>query len=589
MSNSFNTGLLRVIDGARNSGQAIPSPTQTTFTGYVLDVCLDDTSPLYTSERDIGVIRFKNLSSENLVEEDIVANFAYPIDRSITRYPYPGEQVIVTIAYGEPFLRPDKNPKEIPVTRTYFYSTAISLFHNPTYNSHPEIAVYPRSTPTSISDLLNPPDPRVFETRFERQILDLDAVKTSTGDIKVYPQLRPYEGDMILQGRFGNSIRFGSTSAKVSQPWADGSKLPGSSGDGIMVLRVDNLNSTKVELVEEDVDTDATSIYLTTTQKVNVALAGSKELKSWKATYRISDLAAAQDRSVLYDAGKKAVETEQYVPNPNIPQEITEPGIVTGNVVIEVPQLGPINYSMNDLSFSTAITGEKKDLTELLGVKGGKNEYVGGSQLVLNSERVIVNARDNYLMLFGQEGVAVSSQGNVNIDADDSVTIFGEDGLYLGVPGKGVKKEDGSPVEGNTKMPKNKAQATLDSSYEPLVLGTKLINIIDDLLKILQTATVVTGIGNGAFREDVQYELESLQARLPEMLSTYAYIDGISHNPVLKPEPDAPTELTQPTTTLTGTVTIALPTTETTTQQAGSITNPYVKKPKYPSQPTPKT
>ena len=397
---------------------------------------------------------------------------------------------------------------------------------------------------------------------------------------------------MIIQGRFGNSIRFGSTSAKVSQPWADGNKSPGNSGDGIIVLRVDDFNSTKVELVEEDVDVDASSIYLTTTQKINVTLAGSKELKSWKATYRVGDLTSAEDKSALYEAAKKAVEKEEYVLNPNTPPEpveTVEPGIATGNVVIEVPQLGPINYSMNDLSFTTAIVGEKKDLTELLGVKGGKNDYTGGSQLVLNSERVIVNARENYLMLFGQEGVAVSSQGNVNIDADDAVTIFGEDGLYLGVPGKGIKNQDGSPVEGNTKMPKNKAQATLDSSYEPLVLGTKLINIIDDLLKILQTATIVTSISNGAFREDVQYELESLQSRLPEMLSTYAYLDGISHSPVLKPEPEAPTELTQPITQLTGTVTIALPPNDVTTQQAGSITNPYVKKPKYPNQPTPKT
>ena len=152
MANSFNTGLLRVIDNARGGNQSTPSQAQTTFAGYVLDVCLDSESPLYTSDKDIGVIRFKNLNTENLVEEDIISNFAYPIDRSITRYPYPGEQVIITVAYGEPFLNPDKSLKEIPVARIYFYTTTVSLFHNPTFNSHPQIAISPKLTPSSLSD-----------------------------------------------------------------------------------------------------------------------------------------------------------------------------------------------------------------------------------------------------------------------------------------------------------------------------------------------------------------------------------------------------------------------------------------------------
>lgn len=591
MASSVYVGLNNLLQD-NNRGGTVSTPDTLVFPAQVLDVVLQESDVFYESPRDIGLIRFRNLIRDNMRVEDEIINFAYPIDRAMVRYPYPGEQVIITQAFGEPYLTPNKSPKEIPIRPIYFYSNVVALSHNISYNMHPELATDPKIPTSPLQSLINtlsPPDPSLFLTRFDRRTVDISSVKDLVGNIKVYPQLQPFEGDVVLQGRFGNSVRFGSTSAKTETPWSKGEVRPGSSGDGIMILRVDDqfVTDEKGMLTKEDISTDASSIYLTTTQKIDLILGGSKELKTWQATYKIGPVTTAADSSSLYQVAHEILDSEPYTPSPleTSDQNTPEPGFATGTVVIEVPQLPAINYAMDDLSFKTSITSEKTDLAELLGVKQGVNSYTGGPQLLLNSDRVIVNARENYLMLFGQEGVAVSSQGNVNIDADDAVTIFGEDGLYLGVPGKGAKNQDGSAIEGNTKQPKNKAQATVDSAYEPLVLGTKLVNLIDDLLKVLQTATILTPVGKGAFREDVQYELESLQARLPEMLSTFAYVDGISHNAVLA-APSEPTTITEPPTTLTGTVTIPIP--ETTSQQNSTVTNPFVNKPKYPTQPSPK-
>ena len=589
MASSVYQGLNNVLQTSSGGG-SISIPETLIFPAQVLDVVLSESDVFYESPRDIGLIRFRNLIRDNMRVEDEIINFAYPIDRAMVRYPYPGEQVIITQAFGEPYLTPNKTPKEIPVRPIYFYSNVVALSHNISYNVNPELATDPKIPTGPLQSLINslsPPDPSIFYTRFDRRTVDISSVKSLEGNIKVYPQLRPYEGDVVLQGRFGNSIRFGSTSTKIETPWSKGEVRPGSSGDGIMILRVDDqfVSEEKDMLTGEDISTDAASIYLTTTQKVDLILGGSKELKTWQATYKIGPITTAADSSSLYQAAHDILDSEPYTPSPleTLDQEPPQPGFATGTVIIEVPQLPAINYAMDDLSFKTSIASEKTDLGELLGVKGGVNSYTGGPQLLLNSDRVIVNARENYLMLFGQEGVAVSSQGNVNIDADDAVTVFGEDGLFLGVPAKGAKNQDGTPVEGITKQPKNKAQPTVDSAYEPLVLGTKLVNLIDDLLKVLQTATILTPVGKGAFREDVQYELEALQARLPEMLSTFAYVDGISHNSVLA-EPTPPATLTEPPTTLTGTVTIPLP--ETTNQQTSTVTNPFINKPKYPTQPS---
>jgi hypothetical protein len=42
--------------------------------------------------------------------------------------------------------------------------------------------------------------------------------------INIHPLL-PYEGDMLYEGRFGNSIRFGSTvkNSSIPNPWSTGS------------------------------------------------------------------------------------------------------------------------------------------------------------------------------------------------------------------------------------------------------------------------------------------------------------------------------------------------------------------------------
>lgn len=191
-----------------------------------------------------------------------------------------------------------------------------------------------------------------------------------------------------------------------------------------------------------------------------------------------------------------------------------------------------------------------KDLNTLLDIKpggGGKvNNYGIGSQVLINSDRIIFNARLNYLMLFGEEGVAISSPGNVNIDADDAITLYGEDGLYLGVPGKG------DTTGKITKAPKTKADPTLDNDYEPVPLGSKLVGVLEDILVTLKNATILTPTGKAYFREDVMQDLRGIQARLPEILSTNVFIDGVSHE-----APDAGpsfvTDSTEPSTNVTGT------------------------------------
>jgi len=254
------------------------------FPGHVVDICMDATSPLYTSPKDIGKIVFRDLVKEfNRAEKDI-KNIAYPLDRSVARYPMPGEEVIIYRAIGE-----GGTASTLIMSNICFYSFVVSAMHNVTFNSNPFMG-----TDTTHVDPNKPFTPySETKKRFDKKLKDINTVKDAEDKVKVYKQLQPYTGDFILQGRFGNTIRFGSTSQNNDSSWSKS----GVSGDAIMVMRVDRdfaVDETSM-MTSEDIDKDDASIYMCTSQRVEMGLACSKELKSWKTRYNLGDQASAAD------------------------------------------------------------------------------------------------------------------------------------------------------------------------------------------------------------------------------------------------------------------------------------------------------
>ena len=230
--------------------------------------------------------------------------------------------------------------------------------------------------------------------------------------------------------------------------------------------------------------------------------------------------------------------------------------LVGSSIEIEFQPLPVIDYPMDDQQFQGTTTTTKVDLNKLLSIKpGGKgglfvNNYLKGEgQAILNASRIIVNASEDYLMLFGTD-VAIASSGNVNIDAAEQVVIYGETGLYLGVPNKGEEWNENVP-----QPPKDKGDPIPNNAYEPLVLGFKLANLLDDILFVLKNANIITTVGQAYFLEDTQHEFRMLADRIPEILSTFAYVDGVSHDKAITPKAPPPEKVTAYPTKLIGTIT----------------------------------
>jgi len=256
-------GIFDVYQG--NAGSGTPSSH---IIGRVKRVVLganytDATpNPYYKSERDLGAIYFEPLyaNKTGLDANDSFSKPAYPIFSFIRQYPNVGE--IVLIMYGP---SPDLNDNISNQDLWYFPTFAIwnSVHHNvfpnlEEYKGVVEREIYKNGyntvDPTKLS-LPKMPQGSTFQERDE-------GIKS----------LRPFEGDTIIQGRYGQSIRFGSTVPELKKvnTWSNGSGR----GNPITIIVNSQKSLTKVEkdspVTVENINRDGSSIYLTSGQDIEI-------------------------------------------------------------------------------------------------------------------------------------------------------------------------------------------------------------------------------------------------------------------------------------------------------------------------------
>ena len=295
----FFTGLFGLINKPPSTQPVKPwLPFNRQFVGHVLDVILDEKHPKYDPDknRTVGTIFWRDAnktvsnSSPLAFMEALLAKQANPINRSSIKLPLPGEQVIIFQAKSSKL-----NGAEIDSTSAYFYSDVVGMSPNNTTNVAPFIGIDPADINPFFGGSRTVGE---LSKRFDKKIRNLAMFKNGQKPI-VHKQPTLGEGDFILQGRFGGSIKFTGTPTDKEikdKQWAQAKK--GTPGDPIMLMRIDNakgkydrLSTTLYE--NEDIQQDAASIYMTTTQVIPAELAlptkGNKAhpLASWANSYGI--------------------------------------------------------------------------------------------------------------------------------------------------------------------------------------------------------------------------------------------------------------------------------------------------------------
>jgi len=242
---SSNQQLLGLTTVNSNPGRGIGAPHFEFYeleAAEVQDVILDINHKASNDDyRNIGNVQIRAVISENGKERSTLS-WARPLDSNIKSYPLIHEVVIIVQYLGQ-----------------LFYTQRMNAYNNPNQNAIPGISLPSFS---SKEETTKPANAQDFESvnasgipnkKNDQEDVSLGKVFKPNIDIK---PMKPFEGDIIYEGRFGHSIRFGSNQEnglptfkmKVGQP--------------------DEVPDTSLQTIEENINDDPSSFWIVNDENV---------------------------------------------------------------------------------------------------------------------------------------------------------------------------------------------------------------------------------------------------------------------------------------------------------------------------------
>ena len=233
----------------------------------VKDIVLDNTHPKfnqYGGWNGIGTIEFEPI---NINEAgDTINPIALPLVPYLKNYPLVNEIVLL-------FRLTSRDIFQVNNSTSFYYLNSLSLWNHPHHNAYPNVihtTQIPESQQKDYQSIEGGSIRRVTDNSTEINLNSPKIGGTFIEKNNIHPLL-PFAGDIIVEGRFGNSIRFGNTSkskGEIKNNWSGGSSK---NGDPITVIRNgqpdDSIEEGWIPLTE-NINKDLGSIYLTSTQNI---------------------------------------------------------------------------------------------------------------------------------------------------------------------------------------------------------------------------------------------------------------------------------------------------------------------------------
>ena len=248
----------------------------------VLNPYVDNTkmpNPDYRTAADIGKIRFDRIySSVTNTKSGNENDFAYPMFSFIKQFPLIGE--VVAILYG-----PSDGLNDSKDNQKLFYMPAFALWNAANHNVMPNMLEYSQFLSSYVKQ------PEYGGSSGTPPELPKGYTFTESDGIR---NLTNFEGDSIVEGRYGQSIRFGSTVTgfKGYNPWSD----TGINGSPITIIRNGQGKVTnpidKFASTVEDINTDHTSIYMTSGQRIVLEDLSNFPMNSYNKSVASTEIAS---------------------------------------------------------------------------------------------------------------------------------------------------------------------------------------------------------------------------------------------------------------------------------------------------------
>ena len=175
-----------------------------------------------------------------------------------------------------------------------YYITNVGIWNHPHHNAYPNENVNQNENDANdyeqaFNGTINDTTDDVTVRRVTDNSTGINLGKTFVERSDIHPLL-PFEGDFIQEGRWGNSLHFGSTVQETPNNWS----MYGQNGDPITILRNGQGNQTEEGWIPiiEDINNDNSSIYLASTQQVPLTTSGrlDEEGKTDYSSYNNSDV-----------------------------------------------------------------------------------------------------------------------------------------------------------------------------------------------------------------------------------------------------------------------------------------------------------
>jgi hypothetical protein len=311
--------------------------SQITF-ARVTDIVLNDQHPQFNivgQYNGIGAIFYEIV---NAVGKTSGNNFALPYNAQLKTYPLVNEIVLLINS-------PSSQQGELSSNSSYFYMSPLALWNHPHHDAYPN----PITTGAALNqnqDYISNGEGNVRRVEDGSTEINLNyknfpnqSQDNFIEESNIHPLL-PFTGDSLLEGRFGQSIRFSHTTLKQTSNIQNNWSSAGKNTDPITIIRngqPTNISDKGWIPITENINNDLTSIYLTSYQKIPFSIANENFVS--------------------------------YTTPPTTPSQFVNP------------------------------------------------------QIILNSDRIVLNAKTDSVLISGQNSVSISSNNSVNIESTSEIDI----------------------------------------------------------------------------------------------------------------------------------------------------------------------
>jgi len=244
----------------------------------------------------LGSIKFTQLGDINDNGEPTQL-IAKPLFTNISQYPILEEIVMILQA-------PSDGLNTDPQSKTYYYLTTIGLWNSTHHNAFPDIPNFNKKINVKNNNSIQQVEEgSTTSTSPDTEVLKFGNSFKEKTDIRT---LLPEEGDIMIEGRWGQSIRFSSTTTQKlpNNSWSSQGEL----GSPITIIRNGQSKEKNTSApwvpIYEDINKDGSSIYMSSGQDIPLELA-SKNLKSFDVTVGAAFNSALQI-------------PDPYIPSPDI-------------------------------------------------------------------------------------------------------------------------------------------------------------------------------------------------------------------------------------------------------------------------------